>query len=109
MKEEYIFGGVTIIVTLFLGWFSKKHTYISSKKIPLQNLAIGICVALIEYFITKDFNTAIAISGLTAGGMYDLVKNSQILLNDEDDQEDIQDDMESYDIDFVEDDEEEEE
>ncbi len=107
MKEEYIFGIVTIIVTLILGWFSKKHTYISSKKIPLQNLIIGICVALIEYFITKDFNTAIAISGLTAGGMYDLYKNSQILLNEEDEQEDIQDNMEMYDIDYEDEEEEE--
>ena len=43
--------------------------------IPLQNLTIGIIFALVEWIITKDFNLAVAMSGLMAGGTYDLVKN----------------------------------
>ena len=32
-------------------------------------------MALIEWFITKDFSTAIALSGLIAGGSYDIFHN----------------------------------
>lgn len=43
--------------------------------IPIQNIAIGLIVAIVEWIITKDFNAAIAISGLTMGGIYDLGHN----------------------------------
>lgn len=74
---------VTIVVTLILGLVTKKYTNLSSKKIPLQNLLIGLIVAIVEYIITKDFSTAIAVSGLTGGGVYDLIKNTSMLITGE--------------------------
>lgn len=79
--EKNIIEIVTIVVTLILGLLTKKYTNLSSKKIPIQNLLIGIIVAIIEFIITKDFSTAIAVSGLTGGGVYDLIKNTSMLIN----------------------------
>lgn len=70
---------VTIVVSLILGEVSKKLKIVANNKIPLQNLAIGLIIALIEYLITKDFQVAIAVSGLTAGGTYDFLKNYMLL------------------------------
>lgn len=64
----------TIVVTLILGQISKKNEWVEKQKLPLQNLLIGIIVCTIEYIITKDFNTAVALSGVMAGGVYDLCK-----------------------------------
>lgn len=80
MTTEYLFALVTIIVEIVLGYISKKNPKISNKIIPIQNLLIGVVIAVIEYIITKDFNTAIAISGLIAGGTYDIVHNLEKLL-----------------------------
>ena len=78
--EKNIIEIVTIVVTLILGLVTKKFTNLSSKKIPIQNLLIGIIVAIIEFIITKDFSTAIAFSGLAGGGTYDFIKNTYMLL-----------------------------
>jgi len=78
--EKNIIEIVTIVVTLIMGVITKKYTNLSSKKIPLQNLIIGIIVAVVEFIITKDFSTAIAVSGLTGGGIYDLIKNTTALI-----------------------------
>lgn len=78
--EKNIIEIVTIVVTLILGLLTKKYTNLSSKKIPIQNLLIGIIVAIVEFIITKDFSTAIAVSGLTGGGVYDLIKNTSMLI-----------------------------
>lgn len=75
MTLEYLISLVTILVTLILGFISKKNEKISNKLIPIQNLIIGVIVAIIEWIITKDFNTGIALSGLIAGGSYDIVHN----------------------------------
>lgn len=64
----------TIIATLFLGQLSKKFEIIEKKQIPLQNLCIGVIVCVIQFAITRDINTSVAISGLFSGGMYDLGK-----------------------------------
>lgn len=72
---ENIITVVTIIVTWVLGYFAKKSNWINSNLIPVQNIAIGIIVALIEFIITKDFKIAIALSGLFAGGSYDVLHN----------------------------------
>lgn len=72
---------ITIIVTWILGILSKKCTFISNNLIPIQNLIIGLIVAGIEWIITKDFNTAIALSGLVAGGTYDILHNLQKIIN----------------------------
>lgn len=79
MELEYIISLVTILVTFVLGIIAKKHPKINNKIIPIQNLLVGLIVAIIEFAITKDFNTAIALSGLIAGGTYDIVHNLQKL------------------------------
>ena len=75
MSIEYIIALVTVIVEIILGFIAKKNPKMSNKLIPVQNLLVGLVVAIIEYIITKDFETAIAISGLIAGGTYDIVHN----------------------------------
>lgn len=75
MELEYIVSLVTILVTFVLGIISKKNPKLSNKIIPIQNLFVGLIVALIEFIITKDFKVAIALSGLIAGGTYDIVHN----------------------------------
>ena len=66
---------VTIVVTLILGAVAKKSKWISNNLIPVQNLVIGLIVAVIEWAITKDFKVALGLSGLIAGGAYDIVHN----------------------------------
>ena len=75
MELTEILTIVTILVTWVLGWASKKSTFIKNELIPLQNILVGLIVALIEWAITKDFSTAIALSGVLAGGTYDIFHN----------------------------------
>ena len=75
MELTEILSLVTFAVTLICGYITKKHPKISNKIIPIQNLLIGLVVAIIEWIITKDFKTAIALSGLLAGGTYDVAHN----------------------------------
>lgn len=77
MTLEYLISLITVIVTLVLGIISKKSPKIKNNLIPIQNVLIGVIVAIIELVITKDFSTAIALSGLIAGGTYDIVHNLQ--------------------------------
>lgn len=77
MELAQIITLATFIVTLILGFVSKKSKFISNNLIPVQNLLIGLIVAVVEWIITKDFNTAIALSGIMAGGAYDIVHNIQ--------------------------------
>lgn len=83
MELEYIVSLVTILVTFVLGIIAKKNPKMSNKLIPMQNLLVGVIIALIEFAITKDFKVAIMLSGLLAGGTYDLVKNLNLLLKGE--------------------------
>ena len=80
MELQYIVSLVTILVTFILGIVAKKNPKMSNKLIPMQNLLVGVIIALIEFAITKDFKVAIMLSGLLAGGTYDLVKNLRELL-----------------------------
>ncbi len=73
---------VTIIITWVLGYLAKKSTWLNNKLIPLQNIAISLIVALIEWIITKDFSIAIALSGLVAGGSYDIFHNIKKLVGE---------------------------
>lgn len=75
MEVSEIISIVTFIVTIFCGFLTKKCPKISNKIIPIQNLLIGFIVAIIEWIITKEFKTAIALSGLLAGGTYDVAHN----------------------------------
>ena len=75
METEYILTLVGFVVSLILGFAAKKFKYIEKNFIPIQNLAIGFIMVIVEFFVTKDFHTAVALSGLMAGGAYDLCKN----------------------------------
>lgn len=79
MEIETIFAIVTFIVSLILGKITKKST-IPDELIPVQNIIVGLIVAIIEWIITKDFSTAIMLSGLLAGGAYDAVHNLDKIL-----------------------------
>lgn len=73
---------VTIIVTYLLGILAKKSSFINNKLIPIQNILIGLIVAIIEWIITKDFKVAIALSGILSGGLYDVGHNLQKLIKE---------------------------
>lgn len=66
---------VTIVITWLLGIVAKKSKFIKNNLIPIQNLFIGLVIAIIEWVVTKDFKVAIALSGLIAGGTYDIFHN----------------------------------
>ena len=72
---------ITIIVTWVLGNVSKKSKFIDNNLIPIQNLSIGVVVAIIEWIITGSFDIGISASGLLAGGSYDIIHNLQKILN----------------------------
>ena len=75
MELTQIITVVTIVLTWILGVFAKRSKFISNNLIPIQNILIGVFVAIIEWIITKDFKVAIALSGLLAGGAYDVLNN----------------------------------
>lgn len=87
MEISNLIAIVTMVVTIILGFISKKSKYVSNNMIPLQNLVIGLIVAIVEFIITKDFNTAIALSGIMAGGIYDIGHNLAKLLKIKEEQE----------------------
>lgn len=77
MTLEAIIAVATMVVTFICGLIAKKVKWFDNNLIPIQNILIGIIVAVIEWIITKDFSTAIAVSGLIAGGVYDIGHNLQ--------------------------------
>ena len=91
MNIEIIMSLVTIVATLILGLLAKKATWISDHIIPIQNLFIGIVVSIIYYFMTKDVSVTIAMSGIIAGGTYDIVKNLKALTDNSQDNKEIVD------------------
>lgn len=80
MEVTEILTIVTIIVTWVLGIVAKKNVWFNNNLIPVQNIIIGLVVAIIEWIITKDFSTAIALSGLIAGGSYDIFHNLEKII-----------------------------
>ena len=83
MELSTLISLVTIIVTWLLGVISKKYTKLNNKLIPIQNILVGLIVAVIEWIVTKDFKVAIALSGLLAGGAYDIFHNLEKLIKGE--------------------------
>ncbi len=83
MELTEILTIVTIIVAWIMGVVAKKSKWINNNLIPLQNILIGLVIAVIEWVITKDFSTAIALSGLIAGGSYDIFHNLEKLVKGE--------------------------
>ena len=80
MELTQIITVVTVILTWILGIFAKKSKFISNNLIPIQNVLIGVTVAIIEWVITKDFKVAIALSGIFAGGAYDIFHNLEKMI-----------------------------
>lgn len=74
---------VTFFVTLILGFFAKKSKFIKNEIIPIQNILVGLVVAVVEWIITKDFQAAIVLSGLIAGGTYDIFHNLRKIVKSE--------------------------
>ena len=74
---------VTIIVTWLLGYISKRSTWVNNRIIPIQNILIGLIVAIVEWIVTKDFKIAIALSGIIAGGTYDVFHNLEKIVKGE--------------------------
>lgn len=83
MELTEILTIVTIVVTWILGALAKKFNWINTNLIPLQNIAIGLTIAIIEWIITKNFSTAIALSGILAGGAYDIFHNLEKIVKKE--------------------------
>ena len=83
MELTEILTIVTIIVTWIMGIIAKKSKWISNNLIPLQNILIGLIMAIIGWIITKDFSAAIVLSGLIAGGSYDIFHNLEKLVKGE--------------------------
>ena len=81
---ENIIALVTVVVSFFLGKLSKKNNFVKNELIPLQNLFVGIVVAVIYYLMTKDISVSIATAGLFAGGTYDIVHNMKKMLCNKD-------------------------
>lgn len=80
MDLTQIISVITFAVTIILGIVSKKSSFVNNNLIPLQNLIIGLIVAIVEFAITKDFDTAILLSGILAGGAYDIPNNLKKLV-----------------------------
>ena len=75
MELTEILTLVTFAVSFILGILAKKSTFIKDELIPIQNIAVGLIIAIIEWIVTKDFSVAIAMSGILAGGTYDIIHN----------------------------------
>lgn len=83
MEISTLISLVTIIVTWVLGIVSKKYTKLNNKLIPIQNILVGLIIALIEWIVTKDFKVAIALSGIFAGGAYDVINNINKMIREQ--------------------------
>lgn len=81
MEMTQIIALATVLIAWLLGVIAKRCEFINNNLIPIQNITIGLVIAIIEFIVTKDFELSIAVSGLLAGGSYDLVHNLDKLLN----------------------------
>ena len=64
----------TMLGTWIFGFIAKKNN-IKTDLIPYQNLLIGLIVGVIYWITSKDFSMAVTMSGLLAGGVYDIFNN----------------------------------
>ena len=83
MELSTLISLVTIIVAWLLGYISKRSTWVNNRIIPIQNILIGVIVAIVEWIVTKDFKIAIALSGIIAGGTYDVFHNLEKIVKGE--------------------------
>ncbi len=75
-----LFYTISLLVSSLLARLSKKNPMFDNYLIPVQNLLIGVLMALVEWMITKDFKLAVAVSGIMVGGVYDVFHNLNIIL-----------------------------
>lgn len=62
---------ITMGVTWFLGWLTKKNEKLSNKLIPYQNFIIMIVATLIYYWATGDWSMIVASGSPIATLIYD--------------------------------------
>lgn len=82
MVKENIIEIITVLITLVLGYVAKRNPKFNNKRIPVQNLFIGLASFVINFIITRDINGSLVFSGLLAGGTYDLLKNLKKISDD---------------------------
>ena len=83
MEISTIIEIATVIITLILGFIAKKNPKFNNKRIPVQNLLIGLASFVINFIVTRDINGSLVFSGLLAGGTYDLLKNLKKISDDD--------------------------
>ena len=83
MVKENIIEIITVLITLVLGYVAKRNPKFNNKRIPVQNLLIGLASFVINFIITRDINGSLVFSGLLAGGTYDLLKNLKKISDDD--------------------------
>ncbi len=79
-ENTEIFCTITLLISWITGRISKKLPWFENYLIPVQNMLIGLCIATTEWFFTGNFQMAIAVSGIAAGGIYDVLHNINIIL-----------------------------
>lgn len=80
MESAEILTVITVVISWIFGIIAKKVSWFNNYLIPTQNIVIGVIFTAVEFFISKDINLAIAVSGLLAGGAYDVFNNGKKLL-----------------------------
>lgn len=79
-NTDEFFCTISLLITWFTGRIAKKLPWFENYLIPVQNMLIGISIALTKWLFTGDFQLAIAVSGIAAGGIYDVLHNLNIIL-----------------------------
>ena len=73
---EQLIPLISMVVTLIFGALAKKFNWMPTKYIPIQNAVIGIIATVIYCIVSGEVNwlqaLVTALSGLMAGGVYDL-------------------------------------
>lgn len=70
---EVIITFITMIITWVFGKIIKKHTDLSNKLIPIQNMVIMVLATLIYYYATGNISMTIASGSPIATLLYDMV------------------------------------
>lgn len=79
-ENTEFFCTITLLISWITGNIAKKLPWFEDYLIPVQNMLIGISIAVTEWIFTKNFQMAIAVSGIAAGGIYDVLHNLNIIL-----------------------------
>ena len=69
---------ISMVVSFVFGAMAKKFNWMPSKYVPIQNLVIGVIATVVYCLVAGDINwmqaLVTALSGLMAGGVYDLTQ-----------------------------------